>query len=70
MALDLTEDEVHWISVAIENCKASAERISESDDEEEAAEGNYLVVKWADLQRKFPPPMIDIRDLPPEPGDG
>lgn len=65
MALvDLTDDEVHWIAVAIESCKVSAERISALDDEEDAAEGNWLIVKWAELQEKFPPPVIGLDEHP------
>lgn len=63
---ELTDDEVYWIGVAIETVRDSAIKISESEDEEDAIEGNYLVDKWNQLQTKFPAPEIGLAD-PPDP---
>lgn len=62
--IELTDDEFYWVSVAIETVRESAIRISSSIDEEDASEGNFLVTKWNELQKKFPAPEIGLRDTP------
>ncbi len=66
VTVELTEDEFYWVKVAIEEVRSTAIRISGSDDEEEASEGNYLVDKWNRLQEKFPPIEIRLEDVPEE----
>jgi hypothetical protein len=68
--IDLTEEEHHWLSVAVEQLKDSAEKLvsAAGDDEEDAMDANYLVTVWAGLQAKFPPPEISLEDLGGEEG--
>ena len=59
MALhDLTEDEEHWIGVAIEQCLVSAQTLAESDSIDDQLDAGLLVQKYTELNRKFPAPMI------------
>ena len=59
----LTDDQAHWVAVAIEQSKSSAEGWSiDPDDTDTLLDQGLLIWKYNDLQRIFPPPEVGLKD--------
>jgi len=57
----LTDDEAHWIAVAIEASKDFADRLAKSTDLGDQLDAGLLVQKYTELQKRFPPPPIRLK---------
>lgn len=60
--MTLTDDEIYWISVALENSLESARRIAESDNLDDQLDAGLLIQRYTQLQEKFPPPEIGTKE--------
>lgn len=57
--MDLTDDEFHWLAVAVEAAKEGVERWSiHPNDIDMQLDKGLLIQKYTELQAKFPPPEI------------
>lgn len=62
MMIELTDEQAHWVAVAIENSKASAERLAQSPDVDDQLDAGLLINRYTELEGIFPPPSIELTD--------
>lgn len=62
MQIELTDDQVHWVAVAIAHSLENARRIAESDDVDDQLDAGLLINRYTELQSIFPEPVIGLKE--------
>ena len=57
--INLTDDQLHWLQVALDNSLESARRIAESSDLDDQLDAGLLIQRYTELQEVIgePPPI-------------
>lgn len=57
--ITMTDDQLHWLQVALENSLNGAQRLAESPDLDDQLDAGLLIQRYTELQRIIgEPPLI------------